>query len=485
MRLDICYRKHMLSLPETDGRFCPAAGSVVAATIAMVAQGDKGPRRCAAVMVSAMGRGELSAQSISVAEQVVLVDWAEAKRRALQAKLVKTASEGSTRKARSAIRLYRESLAVRFLALWETTPEELRPSRLCGERDGEERRVARLAWVLGNVGGLCGYQSAPAGRLMTRPKGDGRYRAFFSFERLDKARFRLLSDALEPFVGFHASQFQLRWHAGGRGTQAACKSLLETLSGLSSTSTAEASDTGRVRAEDHVFFELDVTDFFGSISEAWWATKPILDEETSRLLYTRHLHVKSSGKVRDQLEGAYQEVIRRGLPQGSALSALVAEWVMADVLKEVPALPTGVHLFTYCDNIGVLAPRSLADATEELIRSAFSASGAGSFSLKRKTGPTLVTSPFRFLGMEFVVLGAKVGVRVPCHAVDLATLAIRTDLLHAATPADLARLRRKVVGKAAAWRLWSGASAWKEERLREIDDASEWLSSPLDQHSPS
>ncbi len=435
-------------------------------------------------MVSAMGRGDLSARSISLAEQEVLLTWACAKRRALHTKLVNAARDASARKSRNAIRLYRTSLAVRFLALWDATPKELRPGHRQDEQGAERLRIDRLAFILSNVSDLRSLQPAPEGRLMTRAKGDGRYRAFFSFEWMDRARFRLLSDALEPFVGFHASQFQLRWHAGVRGTQAACKALLETISGLSSTPDEEVPHTGRFPAEDHVFFELDVTDFFGSISEAWWATKPILDEEMSRWLYTRHLHVKSSGKVRDQLDGAYQEVIRRGVPQGSALSALVAEWVMADVLREVPALPAGTHLFTYCDNIGVITPRPLAEATEELIRGAFSASGAGSFSLRRKGGPTAVCSPFRFLGMEFVGARGGARLRVPRHTEELATLALRTDLLHASTPADLVRLRRAINGRAAAWSLWPEASSWKADRLREIDQASTWLMAMPDYHSP-
>lgn len=425
--------------------------------------------RTAEVLVAAMGRGELEPSSISLAEQAALLEWARRKRISRQAKLRDAATSGSVRRSRNAIRVYRANLAVRLLALWEAAPVSLLPDRRLDDQEADARRVQRLTYVLENIGILSSTRVAPEGRLMTRPKGDGQYRAIFSFEWMDRARFRLLSDALEPFVGFHASQFQLRWHAEGRGTQAACKALLDTLSGLSSTSPAEASNTGRVRAEDHVFFELDVTDFFGSISEAWWTTKPILDEDMSRLLYTRHLQVKSSGKVRDQLDGAYQEVIRRGLPQGSALSALVAEWVMADVLREVPTLPAGVHLFTYCDNIGVLAPSSLADATEELIRGAFSASGAGSFELRRKTGPTPVCSPFRFLGMEFVVAGDEASVRAPRASVEYATIAIRTDLLHAAASEAFDRLRRKVKGNVAAWGLWPAARGWGEGLLRQID----------------
>lgn len=144
---------------------------------------------------------------------------------------------------------------------------------------------------------------------------------------------------------------------------------------------------------------------------------------------------------------------------------------MADVLKGVPDLPDDVFMFVYCDNIGVLAPRERISAIEELIRSAFRASGAGVFNLKDKggRGAAPVSRPFRFLGMEFIRVSNRFVVRPPSGALDKATILKRGDILMAMDEATLEKARRSVLGTAAGWGLWPEVGVWRDALLADVD----------------
>lgn len=415
-------------------------------------------------IMSAFGRGELIPASISQSEQGDLLTWAHSKRLKLTNELLGAKSSGSVRQARRAIRDYRTPLAVRFIHLWEATPPEYRPSVHDTAEEIESKRQRRLDEVFARAPAVCNLQRPAGGRLRLKSKGGGRYRPILSFGWSDTTRFEMLAASVKPFAGFHASQFQLHPQPGSRGQQAACGELLTRLNGLHLT---EAASGGGRQADEPIFVELDVRDFFGSVSEDWCADKPILDGDMRCQLYTGRMRITADRKVRGHLDGAFDDWVRRGLPQGSALSALIAEWVMADVLGGLPDLPDAVGMITYCDNIGLIGPRGQTDAVVESIREVFRTSRAGPFNLLVKQQVALVGQPFRFLGMEFARAGDWF-IRPPAGQLDAVTLLTRTDLDHAFSPACFLRIRRKVQGKAAAWKLWIGTADWATDLLLEV-----------------
>jgi len=89
---------------------------------------------------------------------------------------------------------------------------------------------------------------------------------------------------------------------------------------------------------------------------------------------------------------------RRGLPQGSAASSIIAEAIMKDLVQ---ALPQGVVAFSWCDDILVLTrTRTDADLSVARIRAAAAANPAGPFGFKR-VQIRRVQDGFDFLGMRF------------------------------------------------------------------------------------
>lgn len=415
-------------------------------------------------IMSAFGRGDLIPSSISPSEQGDLLTWARHKRHKLTYELLGADSTGSVRQARRAIRDYRTPLAVRLIHLWEATPPEYRPSAHDTPEEAESKRQRRLDEVFARAPAVSNLQRPAEGRLRFKSKGGGCYRPILSFGWSDTARFEMLAASVKSFAGFHASQFQLHPQPGSRGQQAACGELLTRLNGLRRT---EAAAGGGREADQPIFVELDVRDFFGSVSEDWCADKPILDGDMRCQIYTGRMRIKADRKVRGRIDGAFDDWVRRGLPQGSALSALIAEWVMADVLGGLPDLPDEVGMITYCDNIGLIGPRGQIDAVVELIREVFRISRAGPFSLLIKQQTILSGPPFRFLGMEFAVEDHWV-IRPPTSQLVAVTLQTRTDLDHAFSGACFARIRRKVQGKAAAWSRWHNARHWAAEMLLEV-----------------
>lgn len=422
------------------------------------------PSRTPSQIMTAFGRGELVPASISPAEQRDILTWARKKRLNLNTGLLDAKSKGSVRKARQAIQDYRKPLAVRLIHLWEAAPSEYRPSVHDTSAEAESKRQRRLNGVFARAAAVSNLQRPAQGRLRYKSKGGGSYRPILSFGWTDTTRFEMLAASVKPFAGFHASQFQLHLQPESRGHQAACGALLTRLNGLQRPEPAAG---GQGSADEPIFVELDIRNFFGSVSEDWWADKPILDGDMRSQLYTGRMSIMADRKVRGRIDGAFDDWVRRGLPQGSALSALIAEWVMADVLGGLPDLPDVVGMITYCDNIGLIGPRGQVEAIVELIREVFRTSRAGPFHLLVKQEVSLFERPFRFLGMEFAWAGYWF-IRPPTGQVEAVTILTRTDLDHAFSEACFRRIRQKVQGKAAAWKQWSGVAVWAADLLLEV-----------------
>lgn len=374
---------------------------------------------------------------------------------------------------------YRCSLAGRTQALWTSLPPHLRDQPLLAPSDNNYLRALRwrtIAVELGKVGHL--DQSSTA-RLTARPKGkasaDGprRYRPVFTFDWLDLAKQRLIASSLTPFVDLHPSQYMLR-QTGRRGRSAVCEALLERLPQM---------------GPGHVFVQLDVKAFHQNIDHGWLeGNLPCLSKEIIR----SHghtggmIHVPVKGGVKARLGltevGAYENLIRRGIPTGSALSALIGEYVMGAVLRGLADHPSGslmaVHsgdFHAYSDNLGVFVDRAQAAAIVDLLQRAFASSPAGPFEL-RAAVPRPVRDPFKFLGYWFRIVGGVAKVFVPDHLADEKLSALTEDLPTADAQA-IARTRKRIEGIAADWNLWDGVVDWKAEALSLVASAEAALAS--------
>lgn len=252
------------------------------------------------VLMAMIGRGDCDPASITPAEQATLLQHARQVEANMRAKIRDAADNHGIRAARRAIANYHRRAAVRFLHLWQSTPPERRPKASLSDAENEALRISRLRGVFDRRERVVQWSSIEA-RLTAQGKPGGGYRPIFRFGWTEQARYRLFKSALEPFAGFHASQFQFAVNRRDRGSQAACKAVLEALNGVSGMATP----TGPTYAvEDYVFLELDVENFFGSIGEEWWGTKPVLDGRLKEVLYTDYLKVEASRRVRDRLAGA-------------------------------------------------------------------------------------------------------------------------------------------------------------------------------------
>jgi RNA-directed DNA polymerase len=356
-----------------------------------------------------------------------------------QRRIARLVQARSMRKAQRASRQMRRKLGVRLYALLQASRKavEYDPENMCLE----QLRRRRLTLAFEHLRDINCFDAPAQGTVWNKSKSSGEgVRPICSFNWTDKARQHLLDLTLQPFAGYHPSQSLLRFGNEGRGVTAACKALLEALGGC---------------ADEHVFVQIDVKDFFGSISHEWLESNLPLAGGTIR----RHVHTGEMNlKMRDTAckEIRLSRTARQGIPQGSALSQLVAEMVMSDILRGI-TVPPGVRIVTYADNIGMVVPKGCEAAVEELFRGAFERHGAGPFQLTCSK-PVPVTNSFPFLGLSFAVREGTPTVDVPEETWGVWLCEIGDEVL-VASPKELADIERKARGKLAQWRMCSGIEA--------------------------
>jgi Reverse transcriptase (RNA-dependent DNA polymerase) len=165
--------------------------------------------------------------------------------------------------------------------------------------------------------------------------------------------------------------------------------------------------------------EIDITNFYGSFDgNNLVDLVPVQKKVIERVLLAEHLnivpsvphHILSSFGPADTDEGEsvslkkYLADARRGIPQGSAASALLAEMLLAPQLSQIP---TAGRVVAYADNILVLAKsESDADAITESLGLALKKHPAGHLWPKIKSFP--VGGPIDFLGHRLTVHGDEV-----------------------------------------------------------------------------
>lgn len=218
--------------------------------------------------------------------------------------------------------------------------------------------------------------AAPAcARVRRVNKSNGGYRLVYSSDRLGVAKQVLFVNAIEPFASFHPSQFALR-----RGRSAACESLLRNMNEPAACNTR--------------FVQFDVRDYFGSISREYVEEiVPAPKDVIRNALFMDGWRISSTG-VGDTIPGL------RGLPQGSAASSFVAEWVMANVIRDLADQLAPLRcLHFYSDNWGGFVPHDVdVDALVGSLKNAFEKHRAGPY---RLTWSDPGEGSFKFLGYYF------------------------------------------------------------------------------------
>lgn len=407
--------------------------------------------------------GALDPSSLTVAEENALRSHCKNVVRSQRSKITKLVQRGSLRNAKRAARAHCEQVASRLFVLFLAVKKEIKcPSTLPSE-ERERRRRQRLVAVFSALPSVASFSSPAQAYLHGKRKRDGSYRPITVFHWTDYARQTLLSIYLSPFADFHPTQFLLAKGPDRRGPAAVRKHLKQAL---------------EEQGGSYTFLQFDVQNFYGAISHSWLEANIPLSAETIR----NHLHLggmvirtRETGAVREKLDAIIKEGQRRGIPQGSALSSLVAEIVMADVLRGA-AVPDCSPMFVWSDNVGVLVPKGKEAVIEELLVAAFAGHPAGPFKLIRSQSrfePDF-SGEFKFLGCWYRKRGARAELFVPQAVVDGWRNSILEDLLTADRLA-LRKMARRVRSKCSSWSYWAGSKPLEADMMNIIKSADEGL----------
>ena len=342
--------------------------------------------------------------------------WCRLRTRASSTAIQKLHDAKHYKNARRARAEHLARLEVQVDALFMAARKRWRTRQSQSEVEREVIRQKRLRAVfdkLPEVGRLT--RPARARQFLIKKDNNRGTRLITSFYWVDRARQIMLRSALSPFADLHDAQYMLARDANRRGPAAVREALLTAL---------ERCDA------NWEFIHLDVVDFYGSISQGWLERHLGLDPAIiQHQVHLGRMMLDAPRKMATVL--ATQEAIRegdqRGIPQGSALSSLIAEQVMAAVIRSAVVfeeLPT----FIWSDNVGVLAPRHRVREVVELARTAFADHGAGPFKLTVTTWP--VSKPFKFLGVWYIRREDKPDALVPWEVLNAwqASIASRLQL---------------------------------------------------------
>ena len=293
------------------------------------------------------------------------------------------------------------------------------------------------------------FRKPARARMRLKPKRNGQgHRGITSFGWVDKARQFVLRSAFQPFANLHEAQFMYAHEGIPRGPAAVREALLSSLAD---------------RGDGWSFLQFDIVDFYGSISHAWLESNLGIDPMVvSRHVHTGQMMIKRPRKMATvhATHEANAEGGLRGIPQGSALSPIIADWIMAQVLRDT-AVFDELPVYVWSDNVGVLAPRHREREIVGLVREAFERHGAGPFKLTYSAKPTV--EEFKFLGTNYRV--DECGVPHAYIAEQILSnwvSSIGSRLLIAGSN-EIADIERHVAGKRAAWSWWGGWPAIEDE----------------------
>lgn len=283
--------------------------------------------------------------------------------------------------------------------------------------------------------------SSPSyGVARLKPKRNHEFREVLMFEAFDIARQKLIAMSITPFVGLHSSQFILN---GGRA--AACEALMAAM------------NRAPIGAK---FLHVDVNNYHGSFSHDWLRENlPLSTDITQQVILLDDMsnvlrwHLGLAHQLND--EGT-DGMGRRGIPQGSAASSIVAEFVMADILRAGAALLEGLRFFNYSDNLGILVPTEINEAAfMERLSDVFQTHPAGPFHI-RLVGSHDIRDPFVFLGYHWQLRNGA-SAFVPDNVASIREMNFQRDLSEAETEERVLRIEHSIRSYCAAFSLWDGA----------------------------
>lgn len=392
----------------------------------------------------------IDAGELSLHEELAIRRWCRATTRASEARIQSYIDHGRFRAARRERDAHMCKRAVLLHACLVTVRKAFRidqPTQL----QREEARQKRLRLAFRKVAKVGRFRCSARGWQRLRPKRNGGARPITTFHLVDQARQYVLKSALTPFASFHDAQFMLARDAARRGPAAVRKSLLTALDQC---------------GEDSVFMQFDVVDFYGSIAHRWLEESLHMDPAiTMRQIHLGGMIIEPCGD--NVFVHATHEANKRGgrwgIPQGSRLSSLIAEHVMAEVLRSA-AVFSDLPSFVWSDNLGAIVPKVRAREVERLVREAFGAHEAGPFTLTVTSRP--VTAEFKFLGAWYRKLPGKSVAFIPDEIVSTWEASI-IDRLLTCSEVDLPKIENHVRGKLAQW-AWCPRAREAHDYLNDI-----------------
>lgn len=287
-------------------------------------------------------------------------------------------------------------------------------------------------------------EQPPAEEVIVYPKqkGPSDYRPIHVFGLGNHARQLLFNRALGPFLALDGTR-QFAW-SGGRQT---------------------AARTVMRHIEDGARFacEVDIRCFYESISRGWVCVNLPIPEEITRATVIpddRQYQYKGWGlstSWRPLSPIGLNARAVRGMPQGSACSAIIGEFIVAQILS---ALPPESSVVNYADNFLVLGrTRREVEQTLQTLAGAVGRHPAGEFALT--AGKIRQTSwGFDFLGYHFESYQGRAFVQASEAARhEAATKIVRVIRAVAKRqPHSLRRLQLYCRGWASSFALWPAVS---------------------------
>ena len=287
---------------------------------------------------------------------------------------------GDLKKADTAEHAYLTSTAVRFVALVQGTtglPPSIRPNIQ------ECKELAPALKLYGSV--------TEAVKVFAIPKSDGGFRTVSSFGPMHRAAQWMVRRLMQPHI--HPQS----WQYDFKGIHCAAEDIIKVL-----------------KKQPTLFaWRGDIKSFYPSFDyDKLVDQAPLPKPVTAYAVLGRHMKVVNGSHGTHYMSPTISSPIlllaaRRGIPQGSSASPLIAAWALSALNLKAP---TGVHLFNYADDFLLLGPSEDAvNAAAHALAEAVAEAPGGQFLLVAKEhGPA--EHGFAFLGHRFWASPSKVEV---------------------------------------------------------------------------
>jgi hypothetical protein len=363
---------------------------------------------------------------------------AKRQERRLRRRIENALSAGNHRRAKGLTRLYLSSFEAKRVAVRRANKKMHSDCRI--PRNKECELAAKLDPWRGT--------DEPA-RVRPKFKAKGGFRPIFNFGIENRALQKLVGNALKPWSRHQISpvQFAVR---GGR--HKACQAVLKGL------------DQGHVWVT-----QLDIRSCYQSFeAEKIPELLPLPKEVTEKVILSRYLTINPSHYTMGHGTASLLAEARRGIPQGSAASSLVAEMLLAPIAH---ALPDGKCLTMYGDNfLGLSHSKQGAVTILKTLRSALSSHPAGPL-LPSIDKPQHAKKGFEFLGYWYYknnagVFKAKPTQRNSKEFVERVTAYM--EIIGSLEEDKLNEACRYVRSWTRAFGLWEMAGLWEAVAMMEL-----------------